>query len=288
MSAGFRLEWGGRRLEPGPRTLVMGILNVTPDSFADGGRFFDRDRAVERGLEMASQGADIIDVGGESTRPYSGGLSEQEELDRVIPVIEALAARLETLLSIDTYKSGVAKAALSAGASMINDVSALRFDPELARVAGEAGVLLILMHMQGTPGDMQDNPAYDDLMGEIKEFLREAADRAVAGGVARDMLLVDPGIGFGKTVEHNLEIIRSLGELHELGLPVVLGCSRKSFIGHILGKAPDFRDAGTMGAVSAGVLNGARVVRVHNVEMTVDAVRVVDAIKQGRPPCSSA
>ncbi|MFP3928030.1 MAG: dihydropteroate synthase [Desulfobacteraceae bacterium] len=288
MSPEYCLEWGQRRLVLGPRTLVMGVLNVTPDSFADGGRFFEKDRAIDRALEMASQGADIIDVGGESTRPYSGGLPEDEELERVIPVIEAVAGRVDVPLSIDTYKAGVARAALEAGASMINDVSGLRFDPDLGRTAAQAGVPLILMHMKGTPGDMQDNPTYQDLLGEIKAFLQGAVERAVSSGVSKDMILVDPGIGFGKSVEHNLRIIRDLGELHELGHPVVLGCSRKSFIGRILGKDPDFRDIGTMGVVSVGVINGAHVVRVHNVEMALDAVRVVDAIRQGRMPCSSA
>ena len=277
----YTLQCGSRRLELGRRTLVMGVLNVTPDSFADGGRFFDRDRAIERGLTMAGEGADIIDVGGESTRPFSEPVSADEEMERVLPVIEALAGEVDVPVSIDTTKAEVARAALAAGALMLNDVSALRFDPGMAGVAAESGAPLIVMHMKGTPGDMQKDPRYDDLIGEIRVFLEGVVQEAVQAGVRREQILIDPGIGFGKTFDHNLQLIRDLDRLSVVGRPLVLGCSRKAFIGHILGKEADDRDPGTMAAVAAGVLNGAHVVRVHNVAMAVDAVRIVDAVKRG-------
>ena len=277
----YTLQCGSRRLELGRRTLVMGVLNVTPDSFADGGRFFDRDRAIERGLTMAREGADIIDVGGESTRPFSEPVSADDEMERVLPVIEALAGEVDVPVSIDTTKAEVARAALAAGAVMLNDVSALRFDPGMAGVAAESGAPLIVMHMKGTPGDMQKDPRYEDLMGEIRVFLEEVVQEAVQAGVRREQILIDPGIGFGKTFDHNLQLIRDLDRLSVVGRPLVLGCSRKAFIGHILGKEADDRDPGTMAAVAAGVLNGAHVVRVHNVAMAVDAVRIVDAVKRG-------
>ncbi len=278
----YNLDCRGRRLELGRRTLIMGVLNVTPDSFADGGRFFDRERAVEHGLAMARDGADIIDVGGESTRPFSAPVSAEEEMDRVLPVIEALAGAVDVPISIDTTKAEVARQALAAGAGLLNDVSALRFDPDMAPMAAETGVPLVLMHMKGTPGDMQKDPQYDDLMGEVLVFLEEAVQRAVKAGVRREQVLIDPGIGFGKSFDHNLHLIRDLGRFSVLARPLVLGCSRKAFIGHILGKEPDERDTGTMAAVAAGVLNGAHVVRVHNVPMAVDTVRMVDAVKRGR------
>ncbi|MFO7784121.1 MAG: dihydropteroate synthase [Thermodesulfobacteriota bacterium] len=277
----YALDCSNHRLKLGPRTLVMGILNVTPDSFADGGRFFPRERAVEHGLAMASNGADIIDVGGESTRPFSESVQPDKEMDRVIPVIEALSGELDVPISIDTTKAEVARAALAAGASLLNDVSALRFDPDMAGLAAESRVPVVLMHMKGKPRDMQEAPEYSDLIGEIILFLKEAIQRAVEAGVRREQILIDPGIGFGKTFDHNLQIIRELDRFSVLGRPVVLGCSRKAFIGHILGKGPDDRDAGTLGAVAAGVMKGAHIVRVHNVSMTVDAVRIMDAVKRG-------
>ncbi len=278
----YTLDCDSRRLELGNRTLVMGVLNVTPDSFADGGRFFSRDRAVEHGLAMARNGADMIDVGGESTRPFSSPISPEQEMERVLPVIEALSRELDIPISIDTTKAEVARAALTAGASLLNDVGALRFDPDMAEVAAESGVPVVLMHMKGRPRDMQEAPEYKDLIGEIILFLREAIQGAVEAGVRREQILIDPGIGFGKTFDHNLQIIRELDRFSVLGRPLVLGCSRKAFIGHILGKEPDDRDAGTLGAVVAGVMKGAHVVRVHNVPMTVDAVRIADAVRRGR------
>ncbi|MGD9322351.1 MAG: dihydropteroate synthase, partial [Desulfobacteraceae bacterium] len=274
-------SWWNYTLELGRRTHIMGVLNVTPDSFSDGGIYFQGDKAIEHGLSMAKDGADIIDVGGESTRPYSEKISAEEELDRVIPVIQALSKDLRIPVSIDTCKADVARKALKAGASIINDISALRFDPAMIPVAAEAGVPVILMHMQGTPTDMQANPTYENLIPEILDFLKSAMDRGVAGGIRKDMIIVDPGIGFGKTFDHNLQIIRELAEFNVLERPILLGPSNKAFIGHILDKKPHERDTGSMAAVAAGVLNGAHIVRVHNVKKTMETVRMIDAIKRG-------
>jgi dihydropteroate synthase len=259
----------------------MGVLNVTPDSFSDGGIYLQRDKAIEHGLSMARDGADIIDVGGESTRPYSEKISSDEELDRVIPVIQALRKDLRIPISIDTCKADVARQALKVGASIINDISALRFDPEMIWVAAEAGVPVILMHMQGTPRDMQANPTYENLIPEILDFLKSAMDRGVAGGIRKDMIIVDPGIGFGKTFDHNLQIIRELSQFKALERPILLGPSNKAFIGHILDKEPHDRDTGSMAVVAAGVLNGAHIVRVHNVKKTMETVKMIDAIQRG-------
>ncbi|MBW1803677.1 MAG: dihydropteroate synthase [Deltaproteobacteria bacterium] len=260
----------------------MGILNVTPDSFADGGLFYEREKAIAHGLAMARDGADIIDIGGESTRPYAKKVSLEEELDRVIPVIEALRRDIEIPICIDTFKAEVARQALLAGASMINDISALRFDEDMVAVCGDAGVPLIVMHMKGTPSDMQDNPTYDDLISDILGFLKDVLDRAVAGGIERDMIIVDPGLGFGKTLNHNLEIIKELRQLRALDRPVLLGSSRKSFLGLLLNKEPPERDTGTMATLTAGILNGAHIVRVHDVKKAVETAIVTDAVQRGR------
>ena len=277
----FLLSWWNYTLELGRRTRIMGVLNVTPDSFSDGGKYFQKDNAIEHGLSMAGEGADIIDVGGESTRPYSEKISDQEELDRVIPVIQALSKDLRIPISIDTCKANIAQEALKAGASIINDISAFRFDPAMISVAAEAEVPVILMHMQGTPKGMQANPTYENLIPEILDFLKGAMDRAVAGGIRKDMIIVDPGIGFGKTFDHNLQIIRELDEFNALERPILLGASNKAFIGHILHKEPHERDTGSMAAVAASVLNGAHIVRVHNVKKTVETVKMIDAIRRG-------
>lgn len=274
----YSLSWDGHTLILGKKTCIMGVLNVTPDSFSDGGRFFPSDQAIEHGVALALDGADIIDVGGESTRPYSQSVPEEEELERVIPVIEGLSKKIDTLISIDTCKAGVAKAAIKAGASIINDISALRFDPDMASFAAAAKVPVILMHMQGTPGNMQDKPFYHNIIPEILDFLRGSIDRAVAGGIKRDMVIIDPGIGFGKGFEHNLEIIRGLDQFASLEMPILLGTSRKSFIGHILDNKPDERDIGTMATVSAGIINGAHIIRVHNVKMALETAKVIDEI----------
>ncbi len=278
----FALKWSGRSLNLDRRTYVMGVLNVTLDSFADGGLYFDRDKAVEHGLMMARDGADIIDVGGESARPYSQNISITEEMDRVIPVIKALGRGLEIPISIDTHKAEVAGQALQAGASIINDISALRFDPHMISVAAEAEVPVILMHMKGTPSNMQENPTYDNLVPEIMSFLKNAMNRAVEGGIRKDLIILDPGIGFGKTFDHNLEIIKELSQFRSLKRPILLGTSRKAFIGHLLDKEAHDRDTGTMATVAAGVMNGAHMVRVHNVKKTLETVKVIDAIKRGR------
>ena len=257
----------------------MGILNVTPDSFSDGGHYFKRDRALEHGLAMAADGADIIDVGGESTRPYAERISLSEELDRVIPVVEGLHKALKIPISIDTLKADVAEEALKAGASILNDISALRHDSRMVSVAAKAGVPVILMHMKGTPSDMQDNPVYNHLIPEIKDFLICAMNRAVEGGVEKSRIILDPGIGFGKTFDHNLEIIRDLHKLHSLGRPILLGTSRKAFLGKLLDKKALERDIGTMATIAAGVLNGAGIVRVHNVKMALETIKVIDAIR---------
>ncbi len=231
---------------------------------------------------MARDGADVIDIGGESTRPYSEAITVAEETDRVIPVIEAIHKEIAIPISIDTCKSQVADAALKAGASIINDISALRFDPEMAQTAARAGVPVILMHMKGTPRDMQKNPVYEDLIQEILDFLGDAIDRCEAAGIQRDLTVVDPGIGFGKTFDHNLEIIRDLSRFRSLGRPILSGPSNKAFIGHILEKEPHERDTGTMAAVAAVIMNGAHMVRVHNVKKAVETVKIIDAVKRGR------
>lgn len=279
---GLSLSWDGYFLNLEMRTHVMGILNVTPDSFADGGRYLEAEKAVEHGIEMANQGADIIDVGGESTRPYSKKISANEEMDRVLPVIEALSRETSIPISIDTYKSEVAREAINCGAAMVNDISALRFDPHMAHVVSQAGVPVVLMHMQGTPETMQVKPSYKDLIGEILDFLQQAVDRSAEAGIREDLVIVDPGIGFGKSFDDNLKIIKELSRFESLGRPILLGTSNKAFIGHVLEKEVHERGTGTMATVACGVLNGAHMVRVHDVAKTVETVKIVDAIKKGR------
>ncbi|RMG02666.1 MAG: dihydropteroate synthase [Nitrospirae bacterium] len=259
----------------------MGILNVTPDSFSDGGLYTDPDRALEHALKMVEDGADIIDIGGESTRPGAEAVPLEEELRRTIPVIERLSREVTVPISIDTYKSEVARRAIEAGASIVNDISALRFDPEMVSTVADSKAGLILMHIKGTPRDMQKNPHYDDLFSEIKDYLSESITLAESKGISRNRMVVDPGIGFGKTLEHNLKIIANLGFLRELGLPILIGPSRKSFIGMILdGVPPSERIEGTASSVAISVLNGANIVRVHDVKEMTRVVRVADAIKR--------
>ena len=264
----------------------MGVLNVTPDSFSDGGRFLDPSAAVARGERMAADGADLIDVGGESTRPFSDPVSAEEEIRRVVPVVAELARRVDVPISIDTTKAEVARRALAAGAAMVNDISGLELDPDLARVAAEFEAPLVLMHMRGEPRTMQVDPRYEDLVGEIRDHLLRAVERAERMGVERSRLVVDPGLGFGKTAAHNLELIRRLPELAVLDLPLLVGPSRKSFIRRLV-KPPEVRDipadlpvvaTGTQAAVAAAVLNGAHIVRVHDVAAAVATVKVIDAI----------
>jgi dihydropteroate synthase len=260
----------------------MGILNVTPDSFSDGGRYLDPAAAVEHGLRLVSEGADFLDVGGESTRPGSARVSAREEMDRILPVVAALSKATDVPVSIDTCKADVARAALDAGASLINDVTALRFDTSMTALAAEKQVPVILMHMRGTPETMQDSPSYGDVVAEVAEFLRDAAGRAAAGGVRT--VILDPGIGFGKSLAHNLAILNNIGAIAALGHPVLVGPSRKSFIGGILNLDADRRLEGTAAAVAASVAGGASIVRVHDVEPIVRLVRVLDAIRTGAVP----
>ena len=259
------------------RTLVMGVLNVTPDSFSDGGKFFDADAAIDHGVEMAEQGADIIDVGGESTRPRSDPVSPDEELKRVRPVVEGLLQKVDVPISIDTRRPTVAREIVELGAQMVNDVSGLR-DPEMVSTIADLNVPVVVMHMLGTPKTMQEKPEYKDVMGEIIGYLRNQIDNAVKGGIQRENIIVDPGIGFGKTVEHNLEILRRLGEMRSLGLPIFVGASRKSFIGKILDSEVADRLEGSLAALVSSVLNGANIVRVHDVEESVRAVKMAEAI----------
>lgn len=254
--------------------LVMGILNVTPDSFSDGGEFLEKDSAVERALEMEKNGADLIDIGGESTRPGADQVALEEELGRTVPVIEGIRKESAVPISIDTYKSEVAEEALDAGADIINDISALRFDPDLGRVAAERGVPLILMHMQGTPKTMQENPTYDDPVEDIIDFLAERVEEAKGLGVNDEQLVLDPGIGFGKRLEDNYEILRRLGEFKQLGYPLLLGTSRKSFLGATLDLPTEERLEGTIASNVVGVIRGADILRVHDVKEVYRATQV--------------
>jgi len=256
----------------------MGVVNVTPDSFSDGGEAFELDAAVARGFKLAADGADMIDIGGESTRPGSDPVPLKEEITRVIPVIEALSERVSIPISIDTCKSEVARRAVEAGAHIINDISGGSFDPELAYVAAETGSAVILMHIRGTPRNMQNNPTYSDLLGEIRDYLSKAVDRFEAAGVLRDRILVDPGIGFGKTLEHNLELIRRIDRFQGIAAGVMFGPSRKSFIGMLTDQPVDRRLSGSIAAAVAGSIFGADVIRVHDVKEAVDALKVADHI----------
>lgn len=264
----------------------MGILNVTPDSFSDGGQFFDSAKAVAHGEEMAAAGAAVIDVGGESTRPGSQPVAAEEQIRRVVPVIGALRDRISTVLSIDTSSAAVAEAAMDAGAHIVNDVSAGRADPGLLPLVARRGGPIILMHMQGRPADMQINPTYDDVVAEVIAFLSERVQAAISAGVQADMILVDPGIGFGKTVEHNLELLRRLREFRSLGRPVVVGTSRKAFIGKLTGEdAASGRAFGTAATVAWSVTNRADLLRVHDVGPMSQVLRMIEAIQNsGKTP----
>ncbi|MGA3360827.1 MAG: dihydropteroate synthase [Solirubrobacteraceae bacterium] len=262
---------------------IMGVLNVTPDSFSDGGRYLEVANAIEHGLELAAQGASIIDVGGESTRPGAGGVELREELRRVIPVIEGLRdAGLQATISIDTSKLEVARAALDAGATFVNDVTAFRAAPEMAALVAERGAECSLMHMQGEPRTMQDEPRYDDVLGEVREFLRERLAFAMEAGIARERIAVDPGFGFGKTVAHNLELLDRLDELALLGAPILIGTSRKSFLGALTGRGEHDRLAATIATNVIGLLRGASVFRVHDVAAVRDALAVAAATVSSR------
>jgi len=260
------------------RPLIMGILNITPDSFSDGGSFLDPDRAAERALEMEAEGADIIDIGGESTRPGAPQVPAVEELRRIVPVIERLAGRLSCPVSVDTWKSEVARGTLNAGAEIINDISGFGFDPAMAPLAAESGAGVVLMHTRGTPDRMQSHTGYGDLLGEVAAGLRSSLDNAVSAGVERERIVIDPGIGFAKDAAGNMEILRRLREFTSLGLPLLVGTSRKSFIGKTLGRETDERLLGTAATVALAVANGADILRVHDVRAMRDAADMAHAI----------
>jgi len=265
------------------RTVLMGIINVTPDSFYDGGRRLDPDRAVADGMSMVEAGADVLDIGGESTRPGAGIVSMEEELQRVLPVIQGLRRHLKVPISIDTYKAQVARAALFEGADVVNDISALRFDPQMALLVAAEKVPVVLMHMQGTPQTMQAEPRYTDVLREVQDFLVAQVRFAIEAGVDRENIIIDPGIGFGKTLEHNLTLLRGLPTLASMGQPLLVGASRKTFIGKILRLEPDERLEGSLAAAIAAVFGGAHIIRVHDVNETRKAIRVADAIRFGVP-----
>lgn len=273
------VEWPRGRLDFSVGCVVMGVLNVTPDSFSDGGQFFDFDRAVAHGIQMASEGAGIIDVGGESTRPGSKSVSDDEQKERVVPVIKRLCEKITVPISIDTCRIEVAKAALDAGAGMLNDITALG-DEGMAEMAARYEVPIVLMHMQGTPSTMQAEPKYEDVVGEVIEYLVERAKRAEEFGVARNMIFIDPGIGFGKTLEHNLLLLRNIGKFVSTDYRVLVGTSRKSFIGKLTGREkPSERIFGTAATVALCAVRGVSIVRVHDVDEMVDVVKVSNKLK---------
>lgn len=263
------------------RTLpaVMGVVNVTPDSFSDGGRFFGAERAVEHALQLAAEGAAILDVGGESTRPGAETVSVDEELRRVVPVIERIAEQTNVAISIDTSKAVVAREALAAGASLVNDITGITGDAEMRNVVAASNCRVCVMHMRGTPRTMQDNPQYDDVVGEVMAYLAERRDSLEAAGLSRERLLLDPGIGFGKNFRHNLELLRRIGEFHELGCPLLVGHSRKRFLGEILGDPAADRTAATLGVSVYLASQGVQVIRVHDVRQTVEALKAFNALR---------
>ena len=259
------------------RPLIMGVVNITADSFYDGGRYLRPDRAIAHAMELVGQGADLIDIGGESTRPGSQFISEQDELDRVLPVVEELAHRISIPISVDTTKSRVAQCALEYGASIINDVSAMTQDPAMASVIARSGAAVVLMHMQGTPQTMQLAPNYADVVSEVMQFLDARVQDATRAGIARTNIVLDPGFGFGKLMFHNLELLRRLSSLLTLNRPLLVGLSRKAFIGTIIDKSVEHREWGTAAAVALAVDRGARIIRVHDVAMMMDVVKMAAA-----------
>jgi dihydropteroate synthase len=281
----FRVRLPSRTLLLGERTLIMGVLNVTPDSFSDGGAFLDSQAAVARALELQREGADILDIGGESTRPSAAPVSAQEELSRILPLFQALRGKLRIPISVDTQKAEVAEAALAAGAEIVNDISALRTDPRLAEVARQARAPVILMHMRGTPRTMQRGPFARDVIRDVMTGLRQALARARRAGLAKSQILLDPGIGFGKSHAQNFEILARLPEFARLGCPIVIGTSRKGFLGEVLARPGEpplpsgDRLPGTAATVTASILGGAHIVRVHDVAEIARVARVADAIR---------
>ena len=277
----MRLAWSGFDLDLTKKTHVMGILNITPDSFSDGGMHFDARTAIDSGLQMVDDGADIIDIGGESTRPGSDPVPLEEELRRTIPVISALSQKVSVPISIDTYKAEVARKALDAGASIVNDISGLRFDPDMPKVIAGRKVPVVMMHIKGRPRDMQQNPVYQALVPEVMDYFRISIRLAKKFGIPDNMMILDPGIGFGKTFDHNLEILNNLEQFTLLEKPLLVGPSRKAFLGKILNDAPaSERREGTAAAIAVAVMKGANIVRVHDVKEMAKVAKVVDAIRR--------
>ena len=278
MNNGFVLNIRGKILNLKKRTGIMGVLNVTPDSFSDGGKYISPEKGIERGIQIVQEGADIIDVGGESTRPGSEPIGVQEELDRIIPVIEGLLKDIQKPVSVDTYKSEVAEIALETGVHMINDIGAFRFDHNMPDVIKKYDVPCILMHIKGTPKVMQNNPEYKDLIGEIKNYFKERINFALKNEIRLENIIIDPGIGFGKKIKDNFLLLKRLGKFKIFGCPIMIAPSRKSFIGKTLNLPPDQRLEGTAAAVTAGILNGANIVRVHDVKEISRVVKIADEI----------
>ncbi|MBI4641080.1 MAG: dihydropteroate synthase [Candidatus Tectomicrobia bacterium] len=281
MTSPLSMTIRGKTLDFSKKTYVMGVLNVTPDSFSDGGKYFCLPDALRRVEEMLKEGADLIDVGGQSSRPGSLPIPEEEEIKRVIPVVREIARRFDSLISVDTYRAEVARLCIEEGADMINDISALRFDPAMVNVVAASGVGVVLMHMKGTPRDMQKNPHYDSVLDEISRFLDYQAKFAISHGVAPEKIMLDPGIGFGKNITHNLTIIRHLSRFRSLQFPILIGPSRKAFIGRILSVEMDERVEGSTAIVAYAITQGASMVRVHDVKEIVRVTRMIDAIIRG-------
>ncbi len=281
-NAGNVVEWPRGRLDFSAGCIVMGVLNVTPDSFSDGGQFLDKDRAIEYGLQMAADGAVLIDIGGESTRPGAEPVSADEQIKRAIPVIKVLAKKIKMAVSIDTKTAEVAKVALEAGAVMINDITALS-DEHMAELAAEQQVPVVLMHMQGTPETMQDEPKYDDVVSEVLQFLLDRAKKAEEFGIPTERIFIDPGIGFGKTLEHNLLLLKNLDKFVKTGYRVLVGTSRKSFIGAITGREkPSERIFGTAATVALCAIAGVSIVRVHDVAEMIEVIKIINAIEKNK------
>jgi dihydropteroate synthase len=281
------LEWSRFKLKLGKKPCIMGILNVTPDSFSDGGQFYNFEKAVAHGKELAAMGADILDIGGESSRPFAEPVSEAEEIRRVVPIIKELSSQIDIPISIDTVKAEVARQALDAGASIINDISSFEKDPELAELVARRNVPVVMMHMKGTPETMQVNPEYSDLIKEINNYFIQRVDYAVNKGIKRENIILDPGIGFGKTIEHNLVILNNIDKLSVLGFPILIGSSRKSFIQKILNEnnkketeaSSEECENGTLASVAAAFLNGGHIFRVHDVRRVRPFLQILDSIK---------
>ncbi len=278
MANSLKLNCRGHILELGSRTHIMGVVNCTPDSFYAGSRNLDVKSAVETGIKMVEEGADILDIGGESTRPGAEYIAEEEELNRILPVIKSLLEAVDIPLSVDTYKAGVAQHALDAGAHIINDISALTFDPEMAAVIAEFNVPVILMHIKGKPKNMQENPGYENVINEINDYFRQRMQFAMERGIALNNVVLDPGIGFGKRLMDNYDIIKNIKSFKELGRPILVGPSRKSFIGKVLNLPPEHSVEGTISAATAAILNGADILRVHDVKEMKRAAMIADKL----------